>query len=403
MNKFFDLLQPTIIRASYDEGLPEQVRGRFFINFNVFNIKYFQENYILTENPLGVPYLLLKEDAWGFELENDNAETDILDIPRIYIDITDEFIKDDGSLFQSFVCQAIMQEPVWFRGIRGFAAGKDYYLNTTLYNYLANTNQINIPNFDVRLPNYLDANANITKYWIDLSNEPYKDYKNAEYFNEKNHLLDNKFSEDELNNFYSNFCALILKHTKITDETRIEGINPIYDLVLKYFANYKSDCASASINLILNSMYGTTTKSGCGCNTTITDTLNTSSCSDLYAQAMTTYLTKMLGDADFYRDWFRIYESEEDYIPNDVLCTELTTFINEFISLQNTLSFLKPDVRKIGACPVVSTNENDCNYNKLLNYLKVLGYCANDEIDANVNKIKIYGEQFGELLPMLQF
>ena len=49
MNHFFKYLQPTIIQATMNEELPEQVRGRFFINFNVFGIAYFTENYILGE------------------------------------------------------------------------------------------------------------------------------------------------------------------------------------------------------------------------------------------------------------------------------------------------------------------------------------------------------------------
>ena len=66
MNKFFNYIQPTIVRASFDEELPEKVRGRFFINMNVFGIKYFEENYILTENANNFQYLLLKENSGIF-------------------------------------------------------------------------------------------------------------------------------------------------------------------------------------------------------------------------------------------------------------------------------------------------------------------------------------------------
>ena len=34
---------------------------------------------------------------------------------------------------------------------------------------------------------------------------------------------------------------------------------------------------------------------------------------------------------------------------------------------------------------------------------KILNWIFNEEIDANINKIKIYGGQFGDLLPKLQF
>ena len=402
-NKFFDYIQPTIIRASFDEELPENVRGRFFINFNVFGIKYFQENYILTENTYGTPYLILKEDAWGFELE-DSGDGEILDVPRIYIDITDEFINDDGGVFQSFVFQSMMEERIWAIGIDNFMSGHQYYLNYTLYNYLANTNQIETPIFGSRLPNYLDERCNITKYWIDLKDEVYKDYSNIEYFNEKNNLLTNTFSEEELNNFYSNFCNIILKHTKITPEMMAAGNNPIYKLVLDYYAGFQSDCASNAIGLILNSLYGTTTTTGCGCNNTKTNEVySTQTCGELYANAMGLYLKQMLSDAEFYQDWFMIYETDKKYIVNDVLTETLIKFINEFVSIQNALTFIKTGYRRNCDCPVITLDENNCNYQIIANYLHVLDYVDRDVVKANTNKIKIFGGQFAELLPKLQF
>ena len=92
MNKIFRFLQPTIIQATMNEELPEQVRGRFFINFNVFGIQYFTEKYILQETDFGAAYLILKEDNWGFQLE-DTDEGELIDIPRVYIDITEDFIN----------------------------------------------------------------------------------------------------------------------------------------------------------------------------------------------------------------------------------------------------------------------------------------------------------------------
>ena len=51
--------------------------------------------------------------------------------------------------------------------------------------------------------------------------------------------------------------------------------------------------------------------------------------------------------------------------------------------------------------PVI--DEDDCNHKILEQYLKVLGYAVTNTIDANVNKIKVYGGQFAELLPYLIF
>jgi len=406
MNQFFKYLQPTIIQATMNEELPEQVRGRFFINFNVFGIAYFTENYILGETSFGAPYLILKEDNWGLQLEN-TTEGELLDIPRIYIDITDKFINDTDNLFQSFVAQSLMDNKIWVKGIDNFLAGKDYYTNNTLYNYLALTDQIEVPDFSVRLPDYLDTFGQLrTEYWKPLTGELYEDYNNIEYFNEKNNMLTNKFSEDELNNFYSTFCSIILKYTKITDNLLLDSRNQIYSLVLNYFKNFKSDEGSNALSLILNSGYGTVTttaSTSCGCNSSSSSTELTPSCYDLYSTAMYNWLGTMLSDSKFYEDWFRIYKSENDYIPNDVLIETLNIFFDEFINMQHTLNFIKSSSVKCDCPAPVSFNENECNYNILKNYKKIFDWLFNEEIDSNVNKIKIYGGQFAELLPKLQF
>ena len=406
MNQFFKYLQPTIIQATNNEELPERVRGRFFINFNVFGIQYFSENYILQETTFGAPYLILKEDNWGLQLEN-TSEGELLDIPRIYIDITDKFVNDDEGLFQSFVAQALMDNKIWARGIDKFFGGMDYYTNYTLYNYLALTDQIEVPDFGVRLPNYLDNFGQIqTQYWKVLNGEIYEDYTNIEYFNEKNNMLTNKFSEDELNNFYSTFCSIILKYTKITDNLLLDSKNQIYNLVLNYFKNFKSDEGSNALSLILNSGYSavtTTSSTSCSCNSSSSSTELTPSCYDLYSTAMYKWLSTMLGDSKFYEDWFRIYKSEDDYIPNDVLIETLNIFFDEFINMQHTLNFIKSSSVKCDCPAPVSFNENECNYNILKNYKKIFDWVFNEEIDSNVNKIKIYGGQFAELLPKLQF
>ena len=229
MNKFFDFLQPTIVKTSNDSELPENLRNRFLLNFNVFGIKYFDQYYLLTETSNGIPYLIIKEDNWGIELENSNDDfDDVLDIPRLYIDITDKFI-DGFELFRDFIYQAIMNNPVYAGGTENFVPGVDYWLNTTLYNYLANTNQIEKPNFASRLPNYITQQITISKYFDDLTNSPYKDYTNLVYYNKKNKIRDFKFSEDELNNFYSTFCKVILNDTLIKEEERNTTNNQIYN------------------------------------------------------------------------------------------------------------------------------------------------------------------------------
>ena len=408
MNKFFEYIQPTIVRASYDETLPENVRGRFFINLNVFGIRYFEENYILTENSNNLQYLLLKENSGIFQLEDTLEAEDIIDIPRIYIAITDKFINDNTDLFKSFIYQASVEHSIWVGGIDNFVCGVDYYVNNTLYNYLALTDQLPTTDFGCRLPNYLDENGYRTQYWMDLSHEPYKNYNDLEYFNEKNKLLDQHFSEDELNNFYSSFCGLILEHTNITDENKNSGNNPIYNLVLNYYANFKNDSASSALQLVLGSLYTSTTNTtNCGCNSTFAEstTYSTLNCHDMYLEAMSTWVKTMFGDKKFYEDWFNIQKNGEETMPNDVLIDNIVLFINEFFNLKNTLTFtttVKKSLYGCG-CPTTIIDENGCNKTTIQNFLNIMEYVKNQEIEKNKNKIKIYGESFGELLSKLQF
>ena len=372
MNKIFRFLQPTIIQATMNTELPPEVRGRYFINFNVFGIQYFTEKYILQETDFGASYLILKEDNWGFQLE-DTDEGELIDIPRVYIDITEEFVKDERELFSSFVAQALMNNEIWVTGIDDFVGGKQYYVNKTLYNALALSDILPETHFEVRLPNYLDNYGQIqTKYWKDLSNEPYADYTDLDYFMEKNNLVNNTFSDDELNNFYSTFCEIILKYTKIDNERLMSGNNPIYKLVLEYYKNFKNDCGSNAIDLILNSGYTVQngTQTGCGCNTTLFSGDGTGiqqPCSTLYREAMENWLSKMLGDYQFYEDWFKIYKTDEESIPNDVLIERLRELFNEFLALQHSLTFL--NTRSWACdCPSPFTfNENECNYNIIKN------------------------------------
>ena len=51
----------------------------------------------------------------------------------------------------------------------------------------------------------------------------------------------------------------------------------------------------------------------------------------------------------------------------------------------------------------VADYENSCNHVIIQNYMKVLEYIRNGAAETNVNKIKIYGQKFAELLPKLQF
>lgn len=406
MNTFFNYIQPTIIRASNDPEVPEHLRCRYFINFNIFGIDYFEDHYILSENSNNFQYLLLKENSGMFMLEDSIESENIIDIPRIYIDITDDFVNDNTNMFKSFVYQASINNAIWGQGIDNFLAGHQYYLNNTLYSYLAVTNQLTNVDFSIRLNNYLDETGHMTKYWMDLSNDPYKDYADLEYFNEKNKLLTSTFSEEELNNFYSTFANTILKYTKILPETLNTENNQVYNVVLNYFANFMNDAGSNAIAMVLNKLYTNSTQQKCGCNSAFSKegtTYSEKTCYELYKDAMNEWLKKMLSDKTFYEDWFRISLGRGRYLVNEILIEKLKTLIDEFKELQNMLAFTKKKVTLNCECPTVTFDESYCNYGILNNYYELLGYVKEDTMDANKNKLKIYGSAFAELLPKMQF
>ena len=78
-------------------------------------------------------------------------------------------------------------------------------------------------------------------------------------------------------------------------------------------------------------------------------------------------------------------------------------FLNEFLGLQHTLSFLPKNYLSCDCPSPLTFNENECNYNIIKNYMKIFDYVFDDTIDANINKIKVFGSQFAEILPSLQF
>ena len=149
----------------------------------------------------------------------------------------------------------------------------------------------------------------------------------------------------------------------------------------------------------MNATYGavtTNTYSSCGCSSS-KSTTNDKTCLDLYKDAMAEHLKKMLGDIKFYEDWF--YLNNEEY--NKVIITGLTALIDEFLSLNYLLNFDKSKMSKCN-CDTIS-DSNNCNVKIIEDYKNVLNWIKDNKTEENTNKIKVYGESFGELLPNLQF
>ena len=415
MNNFMNYIQPTIVKLSDSEDIPTSLHNNYMINLNIVGIKYFQENFIIQENSNGD--FIMKESyqegdpvqCFAWLLEESLSEEDVIDIPRAYIVISADLVEDDSKL-KAYTINGLIDNNVFIEGVDGFVPGKDFFINETLYRYLREFNNVE-ENEDVILPNYLNKNGEISENFVELDCRE-KDYSNIEYYYNKNKLAANTYSEEQLNDFYATFTSTILEYTQIDDETRATPKNQVYELVLKYFANHQTDATSVALNLILNTPYANLTNGNCGCtktgcsgsNSSITGSSETQSCYDIYIAALKNYIKTMLGDTDFYNDWFTILMPNGEYITNDTLIDALETLIHEFIALGYDLSNVGKKNSKAISCGCSNISySSTADYSVLLNYLNILDWLRNCNMQYNLNKTKIYGEKLGEIFPYLQF
>jgi hypothetical protein len=131
----------------------------------------------------------------------------------------------------------------------------------------------------------------------------------------------------------------------------------------------------------------------------------------------------MLSDTDFYCCWmFMNNEELDESYPNELLIDSLIILLEEFLSLGLDLSNLGSTSTSACNCGhskkyngYKNTN-NDCsdllnndnglgcaNNSIITNYIKVLKWVKNNEIEENRNKIYLYGKQFAEIFPLLNF
>lgn len=254
------------------------------------------------------------------------------------------------------------------------------------------------------LPDYIDYYSNNTVAqntvaWYDLSNTNNKDMANIDYFYNKN--VDRYFSDESIYNIPKTFFNIILKYA--VPQNYYNNINnQIYNLVMKYYANNETDDTTSALKLILGTLFTTQqSQINCGCDAVTSSNLNTSNCIDNYMSAMFEYLKKMLADTEYYYDWFFIPIDGKCPMPNDTMIDLLILLLNSLLDMNLNMSFTKQ--QNHCACPTVNVDESACNRAIIENYIHVLQWVKNNDIDANANKIKIYGTQFAELFPKLLF
>jgi len=317
--------------------------------------------------------------------------------------------------------------------------GTDFYVDNSILNIIEDLDEEYILNDfivnDITINNDYEAINNGLDYYI---------YKN----NKEN------IDMSLIYNFNQSFMHIILDNTNI-DLTTYDALNTLYNYVINYYANGGVDNATILMNSIFNTTLETSpATSTCGCaqestcvssgastiNTgTETINLDTATCLDKYKAAMYQWLIKMLSDTNFYCCWMQDEDEDGDLISNDLLIDQLIDLllglINSDIDLSNLgnsntgkcgcHSFSKskgrhwdyvhnlkygPDDKKTEGssdkdCSDLDSNINaGCSiYSILNNYIKVLKWVKNNEIDENKNKIYIYGKQFAEIFPLLNF
>lgn len=439
MDLFKNRIQPTIIHLGENDNL--KVSNKYFLNYNVVQIDWFKNNSVVLEDGEGIvllessdldnPLTAANNDI-GFAL-NDPQDPDrsVLDIPRLYFLINDNFIESNefetpdaiNSLIISLLqlsdsesinnLNSLLIAGNTYEG-KTILPGVDYFVNKTFADYLINID-LGIDDEDMlvegtdlyekvkairgmELPNYINDSSEIQLPWVELSEQSQSNI-DFEFYYYLNIANDFDITDENVRNFYPTFCRLILDFNSEKVFTDVE--NTIYKQVLTYFANSKTDATLQGLNLILGSKYvndsvkTTSSLYSSACKCSANSASGVSTCSSIYQDSMLEYLKQMLGSDTFYYDWF--FTNEE---VNQTLIRCLKLLINKFKEAGFDLSFESYSPCK---CKNQNNEKSTANYNIIDKYYTVLSIVSACEIPYNVNKIKVYGSQFGELLPKLQF
>ena len=436
MDLFKNLFQPTIVHIG--ENTEYKLSNIYCLNYNVVQIDWFQNNSIVLEDGTGIvllenadinnPYSDSINDAYSL-LDDGIAENNktVLDIPRIYFPITEKFYTN-GVLgtpltINSFIISLLQlsdkesKDSIVDLVINGniddaLVPGEDYFINKTFADYLISycldieDESLVDPNSDIgqkiskirsiQLPNYLKENADINEPWVVLSEDEQSNTDLLHY------MTLNKYekygvTDDTLKEFYVSFVNGILNFN--ISKPILNTKDALYKVVLDYFSASQNDETINKIDLVLGSTYSgqqvNTASSYCNCkgssNASMTD-----SCATLYANAMLEHLKMMLADPEFYCSWMFDDDNVKDDLIEYLKYLILRLKDKGFTLLTNTNRFNCP-------CPTTIGANDEKNYKILDNYIKVLDFIHQCNIRPNINKIKQWGSQFGELLPKLYF
>ena len=212
------------------------------------------------------------------------------------------------------------------------------------------------------------------------------------------------FSDSDIANFCSTFCKTILDaNTTLVIDTPTKAL---YKSVLEYFRDDETNDAIQNLALVLNTnvIYPEikTASSLCSCagmNNYLSEN-NGLSCLNIYKLSMYQHLINMLGDIEFYKMWF--FTINTPPVARKNMVNNLKLLIDLLLASNYNLSLQEDDFY----CTVNYSQNEAYNTNKkiLENYKMILDIVISDcGLSKNKNKIKLYGQEFGKLLPKLKF
>ena len=481
MDLFKNLIQPTIVHLGDDESLP--IKNRYMLNYNVVQLDWFKNNSLVLEDDSGI--LLLENtdilNPYNAAINDANDTKSVLDLPRVFFDINSNFKTPDGiktpNSINSFIITLLQLSDSEMLGpLVGFIIqgneyednipetedslipGVDFFINKTFADYLINI-QLGIDeDFDIisdedkvkidtiksiTLPNYLTEESNISRYWIQLTEDEKNNTDLSYYFdiNRFSKFEDKETSEQISNNFSGVFFQSILN----ANENKVISTpeQALQKTVLEFFANDKTDSTLQTLKLVLDSSITSSSSGCCSCNSTST---TTSTCPDIYIAAMYQHLQNMFSNLDFYAEWFTVNDSDSDSgngsgsgsgsgsgegeLNEDLIdfLRYLTKKAYESIAESQRKAASSSNACKRYGLKSVYTNSEYGNSTSvaaaiaalsgsstsnissispssssapsvLKNFDKLLTTLLNGDVASNMNKIKLWGCQFAQLLP----
>ena len=213
------------------------------------------------------------------------------------------------------------------------------------------------------------------------------------------------FSDSDVANFCSTFCKVILDaNVNVVIDTPTKAL---HKSVLEYFRDGETNSTIQNLSLILGTSVSyseiKTASSLCSCtgmNNYLSENNNGLSCLNIYKLSMYQHLINMLGDIEFYKIWF--FTINTPPVARKNMVNNLKLLIDLLLASNYNLSLQEDDFY----CTVNYSKDEAYKANKKIieNYKMILDIVISDcGLSKNKNKIKLYGQEFGKLLPKLKF